>query len=64
MKPLKYIVLAGDMIYILWFLYNGIDEGFADIFTIRGIVPIGLVFLLVLNMLILSKKNKDNYESH
>jgi hypothetical protein len=56
MKQLKYIIIFGDIIYTLWILYNGIDEGFADIFTVRGIVPLGLAFLLILNIFILSKR--------
>jgi hypothetical protein len=56
MKQLKYIIIFGDIIYMLWILYNGIDEGFADIFTVRGIISLGLVFLLILNIFILSKR--------
>ena len=53
MKPLKYLALVGDMIYILWILYNGIDEGFRNILNIQAIAPIGLVILLALNIFLL-----------
>jgi len=53
MKQLKYLALSGDIIFILWIVYNGIDEGFKDIGTIQGIVPITLVLLLILNIALL-----------
>ena len=53
MNSLKYLALAGDTVYILWVLYNGIDEGFRDIGSIQGIVSIGLMLLLVLNIFLL-----------
>jgi hypothetical protein len=48
--------MAGNMLFILWVTYNGIDEGFrGTIFQI--LLYIGLVGLLVLNtVLILRKK--------
>ena len=52
MKSVRYITIAGNSIYILWMLYNGIDEGFN-----AGIVPlvaiIGLTCLLALNIILL-----------
>jgi hypothetical protein len=56
MKRAKYIAIAGDIIFILWVLYNGIDEGFRSIMSIQGIVPIGLMLLLLLNLIILWKQ--------
>lgn len=53
MKSLKSIILFGDIIYILWILYNGIDEGFRNIFSVQGIVPAGLMLLLLLNFIVL-----------
>jgi hypothetical protein len=53
MKELKYIAFAGNTLFILWILYNGIDDGFRDIGSIQGIVPIVLVFLLALNLILL-----------
>lgn len=53
---LTYIVIFGDAGYILWIIYNAIDEGFR-----AGYVEIvslfGLVFLLILNI-ILNYKNR------
>lgn len=52
----KILAMAGNMLFILWVTYNGIDEGFrGTIFQI--LLYIGLVGLLVLNtVLILRKK--------
>ena len=52
----KYLAVAGNVLFILWVTYNGIDEGFRG--TIYQILSyIGLVGLLVLNtVLILRKK--------
>jgi hypothetical protein len=52
MKMLKYIALVGDGLFILWILYNGIDEGFRGINTIQGIVPLTLILLLILNLVL------------
>jgi hypothetical protein len=49
---LRYVAIAGNMLFVLWILYNGMNEGF------RGTRPevisyIGLVLLLVFNSLLL-----------
>jgi len=56
MKSLKYIALFGNLIFILWILYNGIDDGFRQIGNIQGIVPLGLAILLALNCALLWKR--------
>ena len=53
MKQLRFIALFGNIIFILWILYNGVDEGFRDIATVQGIVPIVLILLLILNFTLL-----------
>ena len=55
MKQLKYLALFGDIIFIFWIVYNGIDEGFKNIATIQGIVPLVLIVLLILNVTLLYK---------
>ncbi len=52
-KFFSYIALLGNILYILWILYNGIDEGFKDIASAQAVVLIGLVFLLTLNIILL-----------
>ncbi|MBI2042025.1 MAG: hypothetical protein HYT20_03340 [Candidatus Nealsonbacteria bacterium] len=47
-KFLGYIAVAGNVIFFLWILYNGINEGFQG--TRPEIVSyIGLMILLLLN---------------
>ena len=58
MKPLGYLALAGNAVFILWIIYNAIDSGFQDITSIQNILPIGLALLLALNIFLLIKQNK------
>ena len=57
MKLIRYAALIGDAMYILWIAYNAIDDGFQDIGTIRGLVPMGLVVLLLLNLVLLWRRD-------
>jgi hypothetical protein len=58
MKPLtvlKLIAVAGNILFILWMLYNGIDEGFrASAYQLASYV--GLTLLLILNSVLLFTK--------
>ena len=49
----RYIALFGNVIYVLWILYNGINEGYKNIFSVQTIVLIGLIFLLTINFFLL-----------
>ena len=52
---LKYCAVAGNILFILWMLYNGIDEGFrATPYQIASYV--GLTLLLLLNSVLLFAK--------
>jgi hypothetical protein len=53
MKPLRYVALAGNVIYILWIIYNGIDEGFRYIGSVQAVSLVGLIILLILNLILL-----------
>ena len=57
-KFLRLVAITGNGIFVLWILYNGIDEGFQG--NIYQIVSyLGLIFLLILNaLLLLSGKTK------
>ncbi len=49
---LKYCALAGNILFILWLLYNGIDEGFrATPYQLMSYV--GLTLLLLLDSVLL-----------
>ena len=56
MKTLKYIALLGNALYILWIVYNGIDEGFQAIGSLQAFVLGGLIILLVINLVLLSRQ--------
>ena len=52
---LRYIVIFGNILFILWILYNGINEGFrATIY--QKISYFGLITLLVLNSILVYDK--------
>ncbi len=52
---LRYIAIFLNLVYVLWILYNGIDEGFrGNIVAI--IAPLGLVLLLIINVILLRHK--------
>jgi hypothetical protein len=53
MKPLRCIALVGNITYVLWIVYNGIDEGFHGIGSVQAVSLIGLLFLLFLNFILL-----------
>ncbi len=53
MKSLRYIALIGNAMYILWILYNGIDEGSRSVGSVEIVSLIGLFFLLFLNIVLL-----------
>jgi hypothetical protein len=47
-KVLQAIAFGGNLFFILWIVYNGIDEGFqGSIYQILSYI--GLVLLLILN---------------
>lgn len=58
MNFIKYITIAGNIIYILWILYNGINEGFKGSW-VQIFSYIGLVGLLALNSILLLRKGAN-----
>lgn len=56
MKLFKPIALIGNVIFIFWILYNGLDEGFASINSVQAVSLIGLIFLLILNCVLLCRQ--------
>lgn len=56
-KSLKPLVIAANILFVLWILYNGINENFAGTIP-EKISYIALMLLLALNtVLLISKKN-------
>jgi hypothetical protein len=54
---LRYIAIAGNVIYVLWILVNGINEGFKGT-TVEIVSYVGLLLLLALNTVLLFRKEK------
>jgi hypothetical protein len=55
---IKYLAIFGNLTYILFLWYNGIEDGFK--FRVQSIAPIGMILLLILNIfLLLNVKPKD-----
>jgi|GEM_PF-3234420 hypothetical protein len=55
MRKLKYPVLVANTLFILWVLYNAIDDGFSDITRAAGLIPLALAILLMINLVFVWK---------
>jgi len=53
----KYLAIAGNVLFILWVTYNGIDEGFSGTLPEKASY-VSLMLLLVLNMVLILRKGK------
>ena len=53
LKLLRYAAILGNVVYILWVTYNGINEGFSGS-PVQIVSYIGLVALLILNIVLLT----------
>ena len=49
----RYVAVLGNVLYILWVTYNGINEGFRGS-PVQVVSYIGLVTLLMLNIVLLA----------
>ncbi|MGA3291830.1 MAG: hypothetical protein ABSC49_01640 [Candidatus Microgenomates bacterium] len=54
-RQLRYLAILGDVLFILWVSFNGIDEGFSGTIY-QKLSYIGLVSLLILNIGLLYPK--------
>ena len=54
---LSWLAIAGNILFVLWILYNGIKESFQGT-TIEKISYITLMGLLAVNALLLIRKNR------
>lgn len=55
MKNLKYLAILGNIAFILWITYNGIDEGFKAT-PLQLVSYLSLTALLILDSYLLSRK--------
>jgi hypothetical protein len=54
---LSWLAIAGNILFVLWILYNGINESFQGT-TIEKISYITLMGLLAVNAFLLIRKNR------
>jgi hypothetical protein len=54
-KLFRYAAILGDMVFVLWITYNGIDEGFKGT-SIQVVSYISLMILLILNTVLIYRK--------
>jgi hypothetical protein len=54
-KLFRYLAIFGNLIFILWITYNGIDEGFKGTIY-QKISYISLTTLLILNIILLYRR--------
>jgi hypothetical protein len=57
MKYLFKLAIIGNIAYILWITYNGIDDGFSGS-AVQIVSYCGIILLLILNSILLVTKNK------
>ena len=56
MKELRLIAMVGDGLFILWIIYNAIDERSQGIHIVQAVALGGLIVLLALNIFLLIRK--------
>ena len=57
LRWLTVLAIAGDVVYVLWILGNGIDEGFRAR-PVEAVSLIGLMLLLLLNAVLLLRSRQ------
>ena len=58
---LRYLAIAGNIIFVLWILYNGIDEGFQATAPTQMLLYIGMMIVLSLNAALLGTDKYARY---
>ncbi|MDB5195311.1 MAG: hypothetical protein JWO84_495 [Parcubacteria group bacterium] len=58
MKALRTIALIGNGLYILWILWNAVDERAQGVRPVEARALSGLVILLVLNIAVLLRRKQ------
>lgn len=56
MKLFKNLAIAGNFMYILWILYNGVNEFGVKVTAVHITAYIGIIVLLILNIFLLSRR--------
>ena len=58
---LRYSAIAGNVLFVLWILYNGIDEGFQVTAPSQMLLYVGMMIILSLNAALLSTARYARY---
>ena len=56
MKSLRLLTIIGNILFIFWIVYNGIDEGAIGVNRVEAAALTCLVILLVLNTVLLLRR--------
>ena len=56
MTMMRNLALVGNVVFILWIAYNGIDEGVRSVGRVEAAALFSLVLLLSLNIFVLVRK--------
>jgi hypothetical protein len=54
---LRYVAIVGNGVYILWIVWNGINEGFKST-PVQVVSYLGIITLLALNGVLLYRQTK------
>ena len=57
-KIFRYFAISANIVFFLWIIFNGIDEGFKGS-LVQVVSYTGLLFLLVINTVILLTQKSD-----
>ena len=55
-RTLGYMAIVGNLIYIFWILHNGLNEGFNNATLVQIISFVGLLILLAIDAVLLSRR--------
>ena len=55
---LRPVAILGDVLFMLWVLYNGMDEGASGATPVQKVSYITFILLLLLNAYLLSRRGK------
>ena len=58
---LRYLAVAGNILFVLWILFNAMDEGPATTPPIQIVLLIGMLMVLSLNAALLSTERYARY---
>jgi hypothetical protein len=58
-KFFRWVAVAGNVIFVLWILYNGVNENFRGT-PLEIVSYIGLMILLLLNTFLIIRRERES----